>query len=196
MTGLNAGYRGTFSQLECLYGHGYFEVKHDNDLISLKRALKKLTQYWRDHLYKTNSQKVMANFANKSEKVEIFHCKNCIWPKKFGFCFLMVLEQFRKQFWNWYSNWWKNPRGPKGFSYVWQFLSRSTVTVSHLSRGPWLQNPFCAFKPPSTPDTWHLTPGTWHLAPDTWSPRAGCGRAWWICWVSAARKWACPSPPR
>ena len=48
-------------------------------------------------------------------KVTFLHSKNGTLDEKLGSRFLMVLEQFRKQFWNRHAKTWKNPRGPDGF---------------------------------------------------------------------------------
>ena len=72
----------------------------------------------------------MTGFANQSEKVEILQCKNGMLPKKLGFLFLTVLERFRKQFWKRHAKWWKNPRGPNGFSKGWPFLSQPNILIT------------------------------------------------------------------
>ena len=42
----------------------------------------------------------MTFFVMQLQKVTILHSKNAKWDKKLGSQFLMVLDKFRKQFWN------------------------------------------------------------------------------------------------
>ena len=63
-------------------------------------------------------------------KVTFLHSKNGTLDVNLGSWFLMVVEQFRKKFWNWHAKTWKNPRGPDGFSKGWPCLSSSSNALS------------------------------------------------------------------